>query len=136
MTERDALVHGHRERLRAAHAAQAGRQHDPAAQRAAEVLPRQLRERLVRALQDALGADVDPRAGRHLAVHRQALPLELAEVVPVGPFADQVRVRDEHARRPFVRAEHADRLARLDQQRLVVLEPAQLADDRVEALPS
>ena len=42
-------------------------------------------QRLVGALQDALRADVDPRAGRHLAVHRQAAVLEVAEVLPRGP---------------------------------------------------
>jgi hypothetical protein len=40
-------------------------------QRAAEPLGRDGGERLVGALQDALGADVDPRARRHLAVHGQ-----------------------------------------------------------------
>jgi len=73
---------------------QAGSQHDAAAQRPAELLARELRERLIRALQDSLRADVDPRAGRHLTVHRQALPLQLAERVPVGPLAHQVRIRD------------------------------------------
>ena len=109
---------------------------DPAAQRPAEVLPRQLRERLVRALEDALRPDVDPRAGGHLAVHRQALPLELAEDVPGRPTADEVRVGDQHPRRPLVGPEHGDRLAALDEQRLVVGEAAQLADDRVERLPA
>ena len=71
--EADAVVHRHRQRLGAAHPAEARRQRDPAAQRPAEVLARQLRERLVRALEDALRPDVDPRAGGHLAVHRQAL---------------------------------------------------------------
>ena len=56
-------------------------------------------EGLVGALQDALGADVDPRAGRHLAVHGEAQGVEAAELVPVGPVADQVGVGDEHARR-------------------------------------
>ena len=102
----------------------------------AEVLAGELGERLERALEDPLGADVDPRAGRHLAVHRQALPLELAELLPVGPLADEVRVRDEHAGRPLVGAEDRDRLARLDEQRLVVGEAAQLADDGVERLPA
>ena len=76
-------------------------------ERPAEVLPRQLRERLVRALEDALRPDVDPRAGGHLAVHRQALALELAEDVPGRPVADEVRVRDQHPRRPLVGPEHA-----------------------------
>ncbi len=93
-------------------------------------------ERLVRALQDALRADVDPRAGGHLAVHRQALGLELAELGPGRPVADQVGVGDQHARRPLVRAEHADRLARLHQQRLVVGERLEGADDRVVRLPA
>jgi hypothetical protein len=34
-----------------------------------------------------------------------------------------------------MRAEHADRLARLDEQSLVLLEPLQRRDDPVEALP-
>ena len=64
-------------------------------------------------------ADVDPRAGGHLAVHRQPEVLEPAELVPRRPFGHEVRVGDQHARRPLVRAEDADRLARLDEQRLV-----------------
>ena len=38
-------------------------------------------------------------------------------------------------RRIGVRAEHAHRFARLDEQRLVVLERAQRGDDLLEALP-
>ena len=106
-----AVVHRHGQRLRAAHAAEAGGQRDRPAERAAEVLAGRLGERLVRALQDALRADVDPRSGGHLAVHHQARPLELAEVLPGRPLADEVRVGDEDARRPGVRAQDADRLA-------------------------
>src|SRR5207302_7592402 len=51
------------------------------------------------------------------------------------PLRDQHRVGDQDARRPFVGLEDSDRLARLDQQGLVPLEPAQLADDGVERLP-
>ena len=104
-------------------------------ERAAEAPPRDLGEALVGALHDPLAADVDPRAGGHLAVHRQPERLEPAELVPGGPLADQVRVRDQHARRPLVRAEHAHRLAGLDEQRLVVGERPQRAHDRVEGLP-
>src|SRR5262249_34971263 len=84
---------------------------------------------------DALRTDVDPRAGRHLAEHDEALLLELAEVLPRGPLADEVRVRDEDARRIFVRAEAADCFARLDEQRLVVREVLQLAHDDVARFP-
>ena len=45
-----------------------------------------------------------------------------AELLPGRPVADQVGVGDQHARRPLVGAEDADRLARLHEQRLVVLE--------------
>ena len=103
--------------------------------RAVEALARDGRERLERPLQDALRADVDPRAGRHLAVHRQALGLEPPERLPVGPVRHEQAVGDQHARRHLVRAEHADRLAALHEQRLVVLEPAQRGDDGVEGLP-
>ena len=82
-------------------------------------------ERFVRALHDALAADVDPAAGRHLAVHRQAAVLEIAEVLPRRPRRHEQRVGDEHARRAGMRPEDADRLARLHEQRFVVLERAQ-----------
>ena len=133
--ERDAAGHGDGERLRAAHAAEAGRQDEPAGQVGAVVLLPGGGERLVGALQDALGADVDPRAGGHLPVHGEPERVQPAELVPVGPVADQVGVGDEHARRHLVGLEHADRLAALHQQRLVVLEAAQRADDGVEAVP-
>ena len=133
--ERDAAGHGDGERLRAAHAAEAGRQDQLAGQVAAVVLLPRGGERLVGALEDALGADVDPRAGGHLPVHGETQVVKAAELVPVGPVADQVGVGDEHARRHLVGLEHADGLAALDQQRLVVLEAAQRADDGVEAVP-
>ena len=127
---------GRRQRLRAAHAAEA-RGEDPApGEAAAEVLPAGLDEGLVGALHDALGADVDPGAGRHLAVHHQALAVELVEVLPGRPLRHQVRVGDQHARRVDVGAEHADRLARLDEQRLVVAERRAALQDRVEASAS
>ena len=141
--DRDTVVHRHRERLRATHATEPGGQRDRAGERAGAVAAdrarRELlgdgRERLERALQDALGADVDPRAGGHLPVHREPEVLEPPELLPVRPVADEVGVRDQHPRRPLVGAHHADRLAALDEQRLVALEGAQRAHDRVEGLP-
>ena len=99
------------------------------------MLAAHLDEGLVGALHDALAADVDPRAGGHLAVHHQALAIELVEMLPGRPVRHEVGVGDQHARRIGMGAEHADRLAGLHQQRLVVFELAQRGDDAVEALP-
>ena len=92
------------------------------------------RERFVRALQDALRADVDPRAGRHLAVHREPEPFEPAKLVAGRPARHEVRIGDQHARRFVVRADDADRLAALHEQRFVVFEPLERGDDGVETL--
>ena len=116
----DAVVQRDGERLRAAHAAAAAGDGERAGERAAEALGGDGGERLVGALQDALGADVDPRAGGHLAVHRQAELLEAAELRPGRPVADEVGVGDQHARRPLVGPHDADRLAGLHEHRLVV----------------
>ena len=42
------------------------------------------------ALDDALGSDVDPASCCHLAVHHEALFIELVEVIPIGPVRDEV----------------------------------------------
>jgi hypothetical protein len=127
--------HGRRERLRAAHPAQTRGQDPAAGETAAVMLSAHLDKGFVGALHDALAADVDPRAGRHLAVHHQPLAVELVEVLPGRPVPDQVRVRDEDARCIRMGAEDAHRLARLDQQRLVVAERAQRRDDPVVTVP-
>ena len=134
--DRDPAVHGDGEGLRAAHAAQAGGERDRSGQRAAVPLGGDGRERLVGALQDALGADVDPGTRRHLAEHGQPERLEPPELLPGGPLRHQVGIGDQHPRRPLMRAEHADRLAGLHQQRLVLLQVTQRADDAVEGLPA
>ncbi len=140
-----AAVHRHGERLRAAHPAEAGgdgqRAGQPGPAGAAVVRPRRGQllghrgERLVGALHDALRPDVDPRPGRHLAVHGQAHGLQPAELRPVRPVPHQVRVGDQHPRRPLVGAQHANRFAGLHQQRLVLLQGGQLPADGVEAGP-
>src|ERR1700693_668027 len=58
----------------------------------AELLLPRRGERLVRPLQDPLGADVDPRAGGHLAEHRQALRLEPPELLPRPPLRHEQRI--------------------------------------------
>ena len=75
---------------------------DPfALQAAAVVLAPGLDEGLIGALHDALRADVDPRAGGHLAVHHQPFFIQLVEMVPGRPMRHQVRVGDQHARASF-----------------------------------
>ena len=83
--ERDPVVHGHRQRLRAAHAAEPGGERDRPGERAAEAPPRDLGEALVGALDDPLAADVDPRAGGHLPVHRQPELPRAAGTRPSSP---------------------------------------------------
>ena len=131
----DAVQHRDGEGLRAAHPAAAGGDHQPAGERATEALFRDRRERLVRALHDALRADVDPRARGHLPVHRETERLEPPELVPGRPVRHQVRVREQHPGRHRVRAEDARRPPRLDEQRLVVAEPLQGRDDPVVVVP-
>ena len=69
--QRAAAVHRDGQRLGAAHAAEPRGEHEASRQRAAEVLARGGGEGLVGALHDALAPDVDPGAGRHLAVHHE-----------------------------------------------------------------
>ena len=127
--------HGRGQGLRAAHAAEAAGQ-DPAPLRpAAEMLVGDGVEGLVGALHDALAADVDPGPGGHLAVHHQALAIELVKMLPGRPVRHEVGVGEQNARCVGVGLEHAHGLARLDQERLVVLQPLQHLEDPVEALP-
>ena len=133
--EGHAVVHGDGQGLGAAHAAEAGGQGDGAGQRAAEAAAGDLGEALVGALEDPLGADVDPGAGGHLPVHGEAEVLEAPELVPGGPVGDQVGVGDEDPGRPLVRAHDADGLARLDEQGLVALQGGEGAADGVEGVP-
>ena len=48
----------------------------------------------------------------------------------------EVGVGDQHARRVGMRAEHADRLARLHEQGLIAFQPLQRRDDLIEASQS
>ena len=92
------------------------------------------RKGLVGALEDALGADVDPAPGCHLPEHRQAFGLEPPKLVPRRPARNEERVGDQDARRALVRAEDAHRLAALDEQRLVVAQAEERPHDRSQRL--
>ena len=133
--QRHAAVHRHRQRLGPAHPAEARGQRQGSGQRAAVAPAGDLGEALVGALEDPLAADVDPGAGGHLPVHRQAEVLQAPELIPVGPVGHEVGVGDQDTRGPFVSPEHADGLARLHEQRLVVAQRLQGPHDRVVGLP-
>src|SRR5438445_1024288 len=90
-------------------------------------------ERLVRALQDSLCADVDPTPCRHLSVHRQPERLETAELVPRRPARDEQRVGDQDTRRSRMRPEDPHRLAALDEQTLVLAKLEQRAHDGAQS---
>ena len=109
--EADPVVHRRGQRLRTAHPTQPAGEHDAAAQRVLKVPCRDRSERFIGALENPLGADVDPRPGRHLAVHDQPTPFQIAEHVPGREPADQVGVGNEHARRVGMRRENRDRFA-------------------------
>ena len=95
-------------------------------QRAAEAAAGDLGEALVGALHDALACRCRSTSRRSSARTSSGPScLEPAELVPRRPVGHEVRVGDQHPRRPLVRAEDADRLARLHEQRLVVAERAQ-----------
>ena len=127
--------HHRRQRLGATHPAEPAGEDPAATGVTAEVLGGHRLERLVGALHDALGADVDPAPGRHLAVHHQTGAIELVEVLPGRPVRHQVGVGDQHPWGVGVGLEHADRLPGLHQQGLVVLEALEGLEDGIEALP-
>ena len=94
-----------------------------------------LDEGFVRALHDPLAADIDPAARRHLAVHHEAFAVERVEMLPRRPVRHEIGIGEQHARRVFMRLEHADGFARLYEQRLIAFEALQGGYDAVEAFP-
>ncbi len=123
---------GHR--LRRAHAAQPGAHDEAPAQAAAEVLARHLGERLIRALEHALGPDVLPTAGGEAAPGDQVAPLQVIEDLGRGPAPDKVAVGQEHSRAARAGGQHRDRLARLHDERLAVAQVSEGGDDAPQAL--
>ena len=117
----DTLIHGDGQGLRAAHFPQPGREHPFALQRGPARLACRRGKRLEGALQNALGADVNPTAGRHLAIHDQPLRLPLVKILLGGPVGHNIGVGDEHPRRIAVGAKDGNRFAALHQQGLIVL---------------
>ena len=133
--QRGAIIHGDRQGLRAAHAAASSSHVERPLQCSAKVLPRALRKRLIGALQNSLRANVDPASRSHLPVHHQPARAQIIEVFLRRPVRHQVGIGDHHPRRIGVRANNANWLAALHQQRLVRFQFLQALDDCIKALP-
>ncbi len=92
-------------------------------------------EGFVGALQDALRADVDPAARRHLAVHHESHAVEMVEVFLRGVAGHEVGVGDDDARRVGMRGRDVDRLAGLHAQGFIAFQALKFVDDAVVLLP-
>ena len=134
--KRNPAIHCHRQRLSAAHAAETSGDDQAASQASTKVTPRQLRQRLIRSLKNALRADVDPAARSHLSVHRQPAILEIAETLPRRPRRHQQGIGNDDSGRPRMSAEDGDRFPRLYDERFVMLEAMEGVDDGVEGGPA
>ena len=110
--------------LCAGHAAEARRDEQPsgevAAFRDAELETARVQERVERAVDDALRADVHPASGGHLAVVCDAQRGGAVEILLIVECADHQSVRDDAARRQLMRPEQPERVAGHDDQCLLV----------------
>ena len=110
--------------LCATHPAEAGGNEEMAAQvavlRHTEFHTAGVEERVERAVHDALRPDVHPSAGRHLSVVGHAHLHGDVPVVQVVKLPNHHGVGDDHARCFGVRAKEAERVARLDDERLIL----------------
>ena len=97
--------------MRATHATEAAGQNEFSVERATKMFPPGSSKSFKRTLHDALAADVNPRAGSHLSVHRQSHPLEPIELGVVVPLPNEIGVGDQDTRCFIVGPEFADRLS-------------------------
>ena len=125
-----AFVHRDGHRLSSAHAAEPRREYELAREGGhAKVLLRERQVGLIRALEDPLGADVDPRAGGHLAVHHEPLAVVFVELRLGCPLRHEVRGGDEYARRVLMRLRDVHGASRLHAERLVRAQMVEAGDD-------
>ena len=122
--------------MSAAHTAHAAGHEDLSFERTAKIGARSSGECFVGSLNDSLCADVDPASGRHLAVHRELKCLEPVELIAGCPMGHEVGVCNEHSWRVAERSEDTHGFSRLHQQRLIVFQPAERFDNRVELFPA
>ena len=124
-----------RQRLRAAHTAQTSGQNPTPFPIAIEVLTTRFDKGFIRALHDALRANVNPTARRHLSIHKQTLAVEFVEMFPIRPFGHEVRIGNQHTRCIAVGFKHAHWFARLHEQGFILVQFFEGSEDGVVALP-
>ncbi len=99
------------------------------------MLARAFGKSLVGSLQNTLRPDVNSGTRRHLAIHGQPEGVQAAELIPMGPFRNQVGIGDEDPRRFLMSFKNPRRFARLDEQSLIVVQSPEGADDGLVANP-
>ena len=99
------------------------------------MLARRLGKRLVGPLNNALSTDINPGACGHLTEHHQAGPIKFVKMLPGCPTRDQIRIRNQHPGRVFMRAKNANRFARLNQQGFIGRQCLERLKNRLEAIP-
>src|SRR6266567_3175321 len=87
-------------------------------------------------LNDPLAADINPRASGHLSVHRETQAFEPIEFRVVRPVTDEVGICDQNTWRFVMCAKFSHWFSRLYEQRLVIFEFAQGANNRIESFPA
>ena len=128
-------IHRGGQRLSASHPPETRRHHQLPLQRSAKMLPCALRKRLIRSLHNPLRANIDPRSGRHLPVHRKPHRIQPPKLIPRRPSRHQMRIRNQHPRRLLMRPKHSNRLPALHQQRFIILQPLQRTHNPMITLP-
>src|SRR5579884_697788 len=109
--EKARAVHGCSQGLSTAHSSHTAAHDQLASEGSAEMLPSGGCEGFIRALHNALAADVNPGTGGHLAVHGQPQFFETVKLIPIRPPADEVSICNQNARRFAVGADNSNRFA-------------------------
>ena len=130
------LVHGYSQWLCSAHTSHARSEHKFTLKSIGiKYLFGKRRKGLVRSLQDALSADINPAPRRHLTVHSKSHFIVSVKHLLFGPCRHQIRVGNDDARGPFMRSGNIHRLPGLNAQGFIVLECFEGINDSLIFLP-
>src|SRR4030095_15547490 len=100
------------------------------------MFPRCCGKCLVGTLDNTLRTNINPTPGRHLPIHRELHCFQTVKFVACCPVWHEVGVRDQHTGRMRKCPEYTASLARLNQERLVILQIAQSTDNCMKGFPA